>query len=230
MKVETKYSPKNLDEVIFPSVAVEKRLNGYASGALSGSLLLWGPNGTGKTTVANLLPRHMYGDDVLTEGKHFADLLQLEDVEGYLKKAVHYCRLYGQEKFFLIFHEFDEAKNHQSRLWSALDNIGEDVMLIITTNNPMQVPKSLRSRCDAIEFPALSATRVLPRAMKILAAENISIPSEQVLFYLTQIEGSGDLRQYFRKLDEIIYLAKLGEHLPYPAGARKHSAHLTLAQ
>jgi len=229
MKVEIKYSPKNLDEVIFPNVAVARRLKGYAKGGLSGSLLLWGPNGTGKSTVANLLPKHLYGVDVLVEEKHFSDVLQLEDIEGYLRKSVHFCRLYGQEKYFLVFHEFDESKSQQSRLWSALDSIGEEVMLIVTTNNPMQLPKSLRSRCDVIEFPAVPATRVLSRAMEILAAENVFISSEQVFLYLKQVEGSGDLRDYFRKLDEIIYLVNLGETLPHAAASQKQPAHLTLA-
>ena len=55
MKCEIKYAPKNLDEVIFPSTAVQRRITGYATGQLSGHIMLHGPNGTGKTTVANLL-------------------------------------------------------------------------------------------------------------------------------------------------------------------------------
>jgi hypothetical protein len=54
----------------------------------------------------------------------------------------------------------------------------------------------------------------LPRALKILAAEGVNVSDKQVLHYLTQIEHFGDLRKYFAKLDEIIYLSKTGGIFP----------------
>mgnify|MGYP003333897646 CR=1 FL=1 len=55
MKCEIKYAPQNLDEVLYPSVAVERRIKAYANKELEGHILLHGPNGTSKTTVANFV-------------------------------------------------------------------------------------------------------------------------------------------------------------------------------
>ena len=61
MKTSVKYAPKNLGDVIYPNTAVRTRIQAYMSGQLEGNILLWGPNGTGKTTVANMLPSYISG-------------------------------------------------------------------------------------------------------------------------------------------------------------------------
>ena len=75
MRVADKYKPKNLSEVIYPSATVEQRIMAHASGGLSGNLMLWGPNGTSKSTVANLLPEAISGEDAIVEGKSLSVLL-----------------------------------------------------------------------------------------------------------------------------------------------------------
>ena len=122
--------------------------------------------------------------------------------------------LYGQSKFFMVFDEFDNAKINVSKLWTAMDRCAEQLMVIITTNLPMNVHQSVRSRCDLIDFSKLSARQVLPRAQHILQAEGVNLPDAQVLHYLTQIEYQADLRKYFMKLDEIIFLSSTGQLLP----------------
>lgn len=213
MKIADKYSPQNLGEVVYPNEAVKVRIQAYMSSQLEGHLLLWGPNGTGKTTVANLLPQYISGPNAQID-TDYAALLQKPDLQGYIANSCHIASMCGQPKYFMVFHEFDNAANDVHELWTALDKYSDRLMLIITTNNPMNVHPSLRSRCDNVHFPALTARQVLPRAQKILAAEGVSLPDQQVLHYLTQIEHHGDLRKYLAKLDEIVLLSKTAGTLP----------------
>jgi replication-associated recombination protein RarA len=67
MKVAEKYAPISLNDVVMPNIATANRLHGYANGGLNGHIILWGPNGTGKSTVAHLLPAAISGDDALVE-------------------------------------------------------------------------------------------------------------------------------------------------------------------
>ena len=213
MKIADKYSPQNLGEVVYPNEAVKVRIQAYMSSQLEGHLLLWGPNGTGKTTVANLLPQYISGPNAQID-TDYAALLQKLDLQGYIANSCHIASMCGQPKYFMVFHEFDNAANDVHELWTALDKYSDRLMLIITTNNPMNVHRSVRSRCDEIHFPALAARQILPRAQKILAAEGVSLPDQQVLHYLTQIEHHGDLRKYLAKLDEIVLLSKTAGTLP----------------
>lgn len=209
MKIADKYKPTNLGEIVYPNEAVRIRIQAYMSGQIEGNLLLWGPNGTGKTSVADLLPQYISGSNAQVD-TDFESILKRNDLGGYIANSCSVADLCGHKKYFMVFHEFDNARGNINELWTAMDKHSDKLMVIITTNNPMSVHKSLRSRCDEIHFPALSARQVLPRAQKILSTEGVSLPNAQVLHYLTQIEHFGDLRKYFSKLDEILYLHKSG--------------------
>lgn len=213
MKTADKYKPTNLGEVIYPNEAVRKRIQGYMSGQLEGNILLHGPNGTGKTTVADMLPNYISGPNAYVETASFDDILKKSDMHGYIANSCSVAN-FSDSKYFMVFHEFDNAKANVSNFWTIIEKYSTRLMLIITSNEPMNIHKSLRSRCDEIAFPALTARQVLPRALKILAAEGVNLPDKQVLHYLTQIEHLGDLRKYMAKLDEIILLSKTGGTFP----------------
>lgn len=215
MKCEIKYAPKNLDEVLYPSVAVERRIKAYARKDLEGHILLWGPNGTSKTTVANLLPYAIDGANAIVEDKHFDEILGQKNLKDYLRNACAMGRLVdGSSKFYMVFHEFDNNSSKLHKLWTAMDDLGDMLMVIITTNEPMDIHKSVRSRCDLINFPAVTVKAFLPRAQEILQAEGLILPDSQVEYHLKQWEQFGDLRRYLRCLDELLLLNSSGLTIP----------------
>ena len=221
VKTANKYKPTNLGEVIYPSEAVRIRIQAYMSGNLEGNLLLWGPNGTGKTSVADLLPAYINNGDAPVDTNYDA-ILKKDDLNGYIANSCSIAEWGGHKKHFMVFHEFDNAEDDVNELWTAMDKYSDKLMVIITTNNPMSVHKSLRSRCDEVHFPALTARQVLRRSQSILNQEGLSLLDAQVLHYLEQIEHFGDLRKYFAKLDEILLLSRMGAILPpVPAIASK---------
>ena len=221
MKTANKYKPTNLGEVIYPSEAVRIRIQAYMSGNLEGNLLLWGPNGTGKTSVADLLPAYINNGDAPVDTNYDA-ILKKDDLNGYIANSCSIAEWGGHKKHFMVFHEFDNAIDDVNELWTAMDKYSDKLMVIITTNNPMSVHQSLRSRCDEVHFPALTARQVLRRSQSILNQEGLSLLDAQVLHYLEQIEHFGDLRKYFAKLDEILLLSRMGAILPpVPAIASK---------
>jgi replication-associated recombination protein RarA len=58
MNVDThkKYSPKNLDEFVYPNEEVKRVITQYASGQIARPLILHGSNGCGKSLLLELLP------------------------------------------------------------------------------------------------------------------------------------------------------------------------------
>ena len=213
MKSEIKYAPKNLGDVIYPNSAVRTRIQGYMSGQLEGNILLWGPNGTSKSTVANLLPYKICGDGAVVETESFHSILKKDDLRGFVANACSVASWSGS-KYFMVFHEFDNAKENLSKFWTVIDEYADQLMLIITTNEGMNIHRSLRARCDVINLPALTPRQVLPRAQHILVSEGITLPDSHVLHYLTQAEHTGNLREYLRKVDELIFLSKTGGTFP----------------
>lgn len=215
MKCEIKYAPTNLNEVIYPSVAVERRIRGIAAGQLEGHVMLHGPNGTGKTTVAKLLIQAIGGADARVEDLDSEELLAKPKLREYLKNEAGIARLTASGKFFLLLNEFDNAKKGVNKLWTALDACGDSVVSVITTNEPMDVHRSVRDRCTVIEMPGIPAIAALPRVQYALQSEGVHLPDRQVLHYLKPQEQWRSLRKYMRVADELLYLHKSG--LPFPA-------------
>ena len=215
MKSEIKYAPNKLAEVIYPNLGVERRINGYATKQLEGHIILHGPNGTGKSSLANLLVKEIGNQQPDVERKDAEELLALPDLKNYLKQAATYSAMTTSEKFFLILNEFDYSKKNLNKFWTALDACGSGVMAIITTNQPMDVHPSVRSRCDVVEMPGVCAEAALQRIQYCLSMEGVNLPDAQVLHYLKLQEQFLDLRRYFRVADQIIYLMK--NNLPMPS-------------
>jgi replication-associated recombination protein RarA len=224
-----KYAPQNLSEVIIANPANLTRIQCYQQQLLSNHIILWGPNGTGKSSVARLLPKAMCGNDVQMETSHFDDLLNRKNLKTYLQNACSLNRFDPQAKYFMVFEEFDNAKVNLHKLWTAMDSCADELMVIITTNNPMEISKSMRDRCDLMEFGTLRATDVLPRAQQILAAEGLVLPDPQVLRNLLLQERFGSLRKYMGKLDELLALNALGAPIPMAAVPAAVVAKPTLA-
>jgi replication-associated recombination protein RarA len=206
MKCEFKYAPKELSEVIFFNAATATRIEAYATGALSDSIILWGPNGTGKSTIARLLIKSIGGDFPSVETKTYEELIRLDDLRFYLKQAAHLASMTSSKKHFLLLEEFDSETKKMEKFWTAMDSCGDSLMVIITTNNPNAIHKSLRSRLTMVECPALTPASVLPRAQHILRSEGIVLADDQVLHYLRTMAVPLGLRKYMRVLDQIIFL------------------------
>lgn len=206
MNTANKYAPTNFDEVIFSNLAVERRIQAYATGQLNGHVLLHGPNGTGKTTVANLLVNAIGGVNARVGPRDFEEFLGRPKLRDFMLNASVWAGLTPGDKYFLVFNEFDYAKRGLNKFWSALDECGDEVMTIITTNNPMSIGRALRSRFDMIEFSGVSASAALSRIQQVLRAEKLVLPDAQVLYYLQQVEHFMDVRKYFKKADELLFL------------------------
>ena len=109
-----------------------------------------------------------------------------------------------------------------------MDACSENLMVIITTNKPMLINPSIRSRCKEIEMPALNADAVLQRAMEIMKAEGVHCPTSHVLHHIKQHDIFGDLRKYMGAIDEMIYAYKMGLIFPTPISSPVLAPTLTL--
>ena len=215
MKTSEKYAPKNLNEIIFPNHAVQTRIQAYATGQLEGNILLYGPNGTAKTSLAKLLFESIGGPDTVFDDMDCEELLKDPAVLEKINNSCAYAPFTYQRKYFLLLNEFDNAKTNVFKLWNLMDKNANNLMVIITTNEPMKVHRSIRSRCCEIEMRAPTAKMVLPRAQQIMTAEGLQLPDAQLLHYLYTKEYAGDLRKYFAVLDELLYLHSIGAPMPH---------------
>ena len=214
------YTPTNLNEIIYPNASTELRLKAIGKGSIDSHVILHGPRGTAKTTTANLLATTIGGPDAHIE-TNFGALLGMPDLLLYLKQTCHFAKLATGSKCFLLFNEFDNFKGTPYQLWDALDQINPaELMLIITTNELMAIHPSIRSRCRVVEFPAVTAQAMLPRAQQILNFNGLSLPDAQVLCYLKGEERFGDIRKYLALVEELLLIHESGMNFPIWSGKK----------
>ena len=214
MNCEIKYAPKCLNDIIYPSIGVERRIKAYAANEVQGHIILHGPNGTGKTTLANLLVKQIGNQKPFIELKDIDELLLKPNFKQYLQQSATFATMTESEKYFLVLNEFDYSKKNLNKFWTSLDSCGDRVMAVITTNQPMDIHPSIRSRCDLVEMPGIFANEALPRIQYCLNLEGVNLPDKQILHYLKLQEQFRDLRKYFRVADQIIYLSRNNMTMP----------------
>lgn len=121
-----------------------------------GSIVFWGPPGSGKTTLARLIARATKGHFV----SFSAVTTSIKDVKAILVKAGDYRRLSGQKTYIFIdeIHRFNKA---QQDAFLPYVESGDIVLLGATTENPsFEINSALLSRCRVYTLERLTETEL----------------------------------------------------------------------
>lgn len=202
-----KYSPKSLSEFIYPNDKVRKVVAAYVSGNIRRPLLLSGPNGTGKSLLAQLIPCAIEGRDIEVK-KWTAD--ELEKSENFSKAfaySVQFNQLFAPKDRRMHYHFIDEMNfrmRHTDRLKVILDTDSEYDLTLITTNAINNIDIGIRSRCEILTVEPCTPDLFLPHAMKIFEKERIDIDEGLVLCALTCAYDKWPTnREYYKAIDAI---------------------------
>jgi len=139
--------PKSLEEYISQQhlVGNQGALTNHIQNGLIPSLILWGPPGTGKTTLANIIAqesgRPFYSLSAINSG--------VKDVRDIIEKAKTSGGLFTQRNPILFIDEIHRfSKSQQDSLLGAVEK-GWVTLIGATTENPsFEVIPALLSRCQ----------------------------------------------------------------------------------
>ena len=173
-----KYRPQKIEDCILPE-NIKKTFQDFLSKGEIPNMLLSGPPGIGKTTVAKCLCNQLGADYYVINGSDEGRFL--DTVRNNAKNFASTVSLTSESKHkVIIIDEADNTTNDvQLLLRASIEEFSGNCRFIFTCNYKNKIIEPLHSRCAVVEFgikgkdkPALAA-QFFKRVQEILATESI---------------------------------------------------------
>jgi putative ATPase len=203
--------PTALEEVVGQEhlLGAKGPLRRIAEGGRLPSMVLWGPPGTGKTTLARILAQ--------ATGHGFMEFSGVTGTAAELKKFLvdrsnmPLFRAAAPVLFLDEIHRFNRAQ--QDILLPFLER-GEAILVGATTENPaFYLNPALRSRCQLFALKGLEADAIVSVLRRAEAKEGREAAPEAVAAWLADWAG-GDLRAALTGLESWWDLPEASRDLP----------------
>ena len=199
--------PETFEEVVGQEHILSENgpLTKIVRAGLVPNMIFYGPSGTGKTTVANIIAKSAGK----TLKKLNATIAQTKDIKEVLQESM---MLFSGDGLLLFIDEIQYLNKRQQQTLLEFIEDGRVTLIASTTENPyFYIYKAILSRSTLFEFKPLSAAAVgqaLDRGLKTLIEETgvEKTLSPEARTFLSNA-GGGDLRATLNALELAFHTA-----------------------
>lgn len=194
MGLANKYRPKTFDEVVGQTAVIAIK-NEIDNNSLGQCLLLCGPAGTGKTTVARIIANRLGAEcyELDAASNNGIDFVRLMQEQATKRSMTH------DNKVFIL----DEVHGFSNQAWQAMLKLLEEppanCYFILCTTETNKIPTTIMSRVQKFFFNPIEVDVIRQRLIDVCVEEEILADDASLAFI--SVKANGCMRDALSMLD-----------------------------